>query len=141
MADFSRHEERIMALKILYGLDIREELVFDRAEREIENFKRKKDFVIKQEKEYYFEKLIYGVIKKKEKLDKFINKFAEGWTVDRMAHVDRNILRIALFEMEEEENVPPAVAVDEAVELAKKFASEKTSSFINGILSRSDKFD
>ncbi|MCP3676267.1 MAG: transcription antitermination factor NusB [Deltaproteobacteria bacterium] len=67
-------------------------------------------------------------------IDAMIERFAEHWSIGRMAVVDRNILRLAIFELRYYENTPYRVVIDEAVELAKKFGSEESGAFINGIL-------
>lgn len=84
----------------------------------------------------YIHEVVNGVMEKKEDLDKIIAKFAKqsDWTIDRIALVDRNILRLALFEILFREDVPVSVAINEAVELAKIFSTEESGKFINGIL-------
>lgn len=69
-------------------------------------------------------------------LDQKINEIAKGWSTRRMGKVELTILRLALFEMKYDEDVPEKVAINEAVELAKKFGGEDSSSFINGILAK-----
>ncbi|MFW6386815.1 MAG: transcription antitermination factor NusB [Bacillota bacterium] len=133
MAEFSRHEERIIALQLLYALDIREELEPGRAAEQIIKTKKRKD--LNEDKNYYFEVLVKGAVENRGRLDEFIDKQAQDWTLERTACIDRNILRIALFEIEGGK-VPPIVAVDEAVELAKEYGSDKSPSFINGLLSQ-----
>ena len=63
-----------------------------------------------------------------------IDEYAQGWTVDRLPNVDRAILRVAVWELIAQPDVPPAVVMDEAVELAKEYSTEKSSSFVNGVL-------
>ena len=77
--------------------------------------------------------IIFGVLPLKEELDTLIAKFAPEWPFEQVAVIDRNILRIALFELAAG-NVPPKVAVNEAIELAKDFGGETTPRFINGAL-------
>ena len=79
-------------------------------------------------------KLITGVTANYEELDAKIVQYATGWTIDRMAVVDRNLLRIAIYEMLHLNDVPPIVSIDEAVTIAKEFSSDKAATFINGIL-------
>ena len=79
--------------------------------------------------------IVDGVMASQNKLDELINKYAEGWTIDRMASVDRNIARLAIFEITRTiEPLPPGVVINEAVELAKIFGTDESSKFINGIL-------
>ena len=76
------------------------------------------------------------ILNKKEELDGMINEKATGWTTDRMGKVDLTILRLALFEMIFDEKVPVSVAINEAVELAKKFGQNESASFVNGVLAK-----
>ncbi|OFV81192.1 MAG: transcription antitermination factor NusB [Acidobacteria bacterium RBG_13_68_16] len=78
--------------------------------------------------------LVRGVISRLSELDSHLVDQADHWRLERMAAVDRNILRLALFELMFEGGTPPAVVIDEAVEIAKRFGSERSSQFVNGIL-------
>lgn len=78
--------------------------------------------------------LIMGVINRLEELDDRIEALSRHWEMDRLATVDRNILRVAIYEMIHEEQVPPLVSLNEAIEIAKDYSDEKASKFINGIL-------
>jgi N utilization substance protein B len=78
--------------------------------------------------------LVSGVITNKDSIDKIIRETSHNWRIDRMAVVDRNILRIATFEMLKMPDIPYKVSLNEAIELAKRFGSEDSSSFINGVL-------
>jgi len=78
--------------------------------------------------------LVNGVIRNKEQIDKHISKFAPAWPLEQIPVVDRNILRLAIFEILLDNNVPVKVAINEAVELAKKFGSDSSSRFVNGVL-------
>jgi N utilization substance protein B len=82
----------------------------------------------------FAEKLMNKTIEEKIAIDEKIAKFAKNWHIDRMGAVDRNILRIAVAEMLFFEDIPPIVSINEAVETAKFFGSESSSSFVNGIL-------
>jgi N utilization substance protein B len=82
----------------------------------------------------YAEKLIRGVLERSEEIDSIIASFSQKWDMTRMACVDRNILRVAVFEMTQCPDIPPIVSIDEAVGIAKEFSSEKSGMFINGIL-------
>lgn len=79
-------------------------------------------------------KLVEGALANTESIDALIRRHAENWRLERMPVIDRNILRLALYEMLHEEKVPKVVIVDEAIELAKKFGSENSSRFVNGLL-------
>ena len=78
--------------------------------------------------------LVRGVIERLAELDTQIGEQADHWRIDRMATVDRNILRLALFELRFAPDTPAAVVIDEAVEIAKRFGSERSSQFVNGVL-------
>ncbi len=82
----------------------------------------------------YFYRLVSGVRAHLEELDAYISRFSEHWRLERMAYIDRSILRLALFELLHCPEVPPKVAVNEAVELGKRFSAENSGAFINGIL-------
>ena len=82
----------------------------------------------------YAETIAASVLENREEIDRMIRDQAENWRLERMAPVDRNILRLALAEFLYQPDVPQLVVVDEAIELAKRFGSEKSSSFVNGIL-------
>jgi len=82
----------------------------------------------------FAEQLVWGVHGKRRETDRLIAESAEHWRIERMAIVDRNVLRMAVYEMVTEEETPPVVIIDEAIEVAKKFGSEESGGFINGIL-------
>lgn len=130
--NITRHKQRIWAMQILYGLDVQRSFKKENAKKELE-LKRDEEKLKDKEKQYYFEQLVLGVIDNLESIDTTIEKNAIGWHLYRMPVVDRNILRIALYEVIED--LPIGIVIDEAVELAKEFGSEKSSSFINGVLS------
>ena len=76
-----------------------------------------------------------GVIQSKQEIDEKIKRFAPAWPVDQLPAVDRNILRLAIFELLMDNKVPVSVSINEAVELAKKFGSDSSARFVNGVLS------
>jgi N utilization substance protein B len=78
--------------------------------------------------------LVEGVDARLEDLDALIERYAEGWTVDRIAPLERNILRVALHELLDRDDIPAEVAIDEAVEAAKELCATETPAFVNGIL-------
>jgi N utilization substance protein B len=84
----------------------------------------------------YAESLVRGVMENLEDLDAAIGKAAENWAPDRIGRIERNILRVALFEMRHGEDVPTTVAINEAVEVAKRFGAEEAPRFVNGVLDR-----
>ncbi len=84
----------------------------------------------------YADELARGVANEIDRVDGMIRKASVNWRLERMSRVDRNILRIGAWELQQESDVPRAVIIDEGVELAKKFGTEESSSFVNGVLDR-----
>lgn len=84
----------------------------------------------------FAEALIWGVLEHKDEIDSLIIESAENWRLDRMNAVDRNVIRLAVFELLYLPDIPPQVSIDEAIELGKKFGTEDSGAFINGILDR-----
>lgn len=82
----------------------------------------------------YIQAAYFGVMENREKIDARIAKYSKGWSMERIAPVTRTILRIAVYEMAVREDIPARVAINEAIELAKKYDDEKAKAFINGIL-------
>lgn len=82
----------------------------------------------------FIEDLVAGTCKNTKEIDALLTKFAEGWPVDRMGNTDRNILRMALYELVYRDDVPVGVTVNEAVELAKHYGDDDSGRFVNGIL-------
>lgn len=82
----------------------------------------------------YAEKLVAGVNENENELMDIISEFSHDWEADRIAPVDRSIMKIAIYEMKYNDGIPMLVSIDEAIEIAKKFGSEKSGNFINGIL-------
>lgn len=80
--------------------------------------------------------LIRGTLEKVKELDARIVQYAKNWDLHRMAVVDRNILRLAIYEMLFREDIPPVVSINEAVDIAKKFSTEDSGKFVNGILDK-----
>ena len=84
----------------------------------------------------FSERIIRGVEQHREDLDRIIEKYSFNWKIDRMAHVDRAILRIATYEILYCDDIPPRVAINEAIDIGKKYGSEDSGAFINGILDK-----
>lgn len=87
----------------------------------------------------FAEDLIRGVDAKREELDRLLQKYAENWDLKRMGAVDRNVMRVGLYEMLHCPDVPPVVSINEAVELAKELSGSESGKFVNGILDRARK--
>jgi N utilization substance protein B len=84
----------------------------------------------------YAQGLVRGVVAHRNRIDQLVTDYAEDWTIDRLPPVDRAVLRVALFELLWCKSIPDAVAIDEAVELAKSLSTEASPAFVNGLLSR-----
>ncbi|MDQ2838799.1 MAG: transcription antitermination factor NusB [Actinomycetota bacterium] len=84
----------------------------------------------------YTIELVEGVTEHREAIDQLLSDYSEGWTLDRMPGVDRAVLRIGLYELLWSPGIPDAVAIDEAVELAKALSTDESPKFVNGILGR-----
>ena len=130
----NRHLGRIIALQTLFEQDFRRvagDKTFDLKsvlERNIERYKATvddKDFIVQ---------LVNGVAKNEKKLDAELQPVAPEWPIDQIARMDRVVLRMGLYELKYNKDVPPKVVINEAVELAKAFGSENSSKFINGVL-------
>jgi N utilization substance protein B len=90
----------------------------------------------KEKDENYIQEKAKKVFDKLPELDEFINEKAEGWNISRMGKIELAIIRLAIFEMKYDDEVPTGVAINEAVELAKKYGQEESGSFVNGILAK-----
>ena len=121
----SRRRARKQAFLVLYQSDVNESPVEA-------TFERWRSY--RGDLEEYAVRLACGVEREKEDLDALLSQVSVGWPVHRMSAVDRNILRLALYEMRSVEDVPPDVAVSEAVELAKGFSGEESPAFVGGVL-------
>jgi N utilization substance protein B len=123
-----RRKSRELALQVLYQIDISCEN--DRSALDLfwESFK------VSKESREFSERLVVGVSEYKEDIDKIIEKYSKNWSLKRMPRVDRNILRLAIFELFYCLDIPAKVTINEAIDLGKKFGTEKSGSFINGIL-------
>ncbi len=124
----TRHKARTIALQALYEVDS----VARRPETVVERLLSEAD--LSEENNTFIRELVDGAIRNKEEIDRNIQKFAPAWPVEQIAMVDRNILRLAIFEILFDNKVPVKVAINEAVELAKTFGSEKSAKFVNGVL-------
>lgn len=128
-----RRSARTHAAQFLYGYDIRKNV--DELDRDLAEFwqmTEKGDEPIRR----FAEELVKGVVSHREELDKIIRSYAEKWSLERMSVVDRNILRLGLYEMNFREDIPPVAALNEAIEVAKVLGGEESSRFVNGILNR-----
>jgi transcription antitermination protein NusB len=124
-----RRKAREAALQALYEIDL--------TGHPIETVMAKifEDIQVSQETASFARELVDGVAVNRDKIDANIKQFASAWPLDQMSVVDRNILRLAIYELLLDNKVPVKVAINEAVELAKSFGSDSSPRFINGVLS------
>lgn len=125
----ARRKARELVLQVLYQADIN-------ASKEVEaQFDILcKNFLISKKAVPYARELLAGISRNIQKIDSLIAENAKNWRVDRMSIIDRNILRLGVFEVAFNDQVPATVAINEAIEIAKRFSADDSASFINGIL-------
>lgn len=131
----NRHLGRIVALQTLYEYEFRvqsDDATVDIDKILCSNLERYESAI---EDRAFVETLVKGVLAEQTDLDGKIQPIAPDWPIDQIARIDRNILRIGMFELIfKSDTIPPKVAINEAVELAKAFGSDNSSKFINGVL-------
>ena len=125
----SRRQARERALQLLFQWDIH-----GHTRHWLDQFWE--DHKAAPETKAFAERLLHGVMEHQKELDTILGAAATNWKVSRMPVVDRNILRAAIFELLWMPDIPAKVTIDEAVELAKKFADDETKKFVNGVLDR-----
>lgn len=130
----NRHLGRIIALQTLYEEEFRrgagdDEFNLDEVlQRNIARYAEMVDDI------EFITRLVHGVLDRLDELDATLQPIAPEWPIDQIARMDRLVLRIGLYELNHETDVPPKVVINEAVELAKAFGGENSSKFINGVL-------
>ena len=124
----TRRKARSKVLQALYEIDS----VTRNAAGVVERLLSEEDF--SEENQAFIRDLVAGVIENKDQIDSNIKKFAPQWPLEQLSIIDRNILRLAIFEILFDNKVPVKVAVSEAVELAKSYGSENSGKFVNGVL-------
>ena len=125
-----RTQSREIALQVLYQIDISEGTTEEMFNIFWDHFTPPDDL------KEFSQKIVSGVCQHEEEIDVIIEHYSEHWRLKRMTIVDRNILRLAIFELMFCDDIPPKVVLNEAVELGKKFGSDKSGSFVNGILDK-----
>ena len=126
-----RRKAREVALQFLYQLDLQGEP--DPAPHGPEFWAR---HPLDDDTHGFADAIVHGTKTRQREIDDIIARFTEHWDLDRMAVVDRNILRLAVYELGWRADTPPKVVINEAIEIAKKFGTRESSRFINGILDR-----
>ena len=137
MTTASRRQARIIALQTLYEVDTSKHMPgdvlrrnFDEPVTESLNGAASADEKVRD----YGSSLVEGVLANRARLDRLIVEYAPSWPLDQMSSIDKNILRLAIFEILFDNRVPLKAAINEAVELGKRFGSDSSSRFINGVL-------
>jgi N utilization substance protein B len=129
----ARSKARKRALDMLFQADVRSEplaaIIEAEAQRAVGEADRMASWL-------YAREIVDGVTDHQEEIDELISSYALGWTIDRMPNVDRAVLRLASWEILHNSEVPQAVAIDEAIELAKEYSTEDSARFVNGVLAK-----
>jgi len=129
-----RTHARECALKILYAVEITKE----EPKTCIDNFWLSEEEAEPQVRDFAAN-LVLGVYKNKDDIDSLLSEHATNWQLDRMAVIDKNILRLGTYELVFDEEVPPKVAINEAIEMAKKYGDKDSGKFVNGVLDKINK--
>ena len=125
-----RRKSREFALQVLYQLNISKQDPLTALTQFREHF------LSNGETDAFQKRLVLGVLEHCSELDRLIERYSENWRLDRINLIERNILRMAIFELLFCEEIPPKVTINEAIDLGKRYGSEDSGSFINGILDR-----
>ncbi|MGO1538237.1 MAG: transcription antitermination factor NusB [Leucobacter sp.] len=129
----ARSKARKRALDMLFQADVRDEQVTTILAAEAERAASEPDRMASW---VYAREIVDGVSDHRDEIDELIASYAQGWTIERMPSVDRALLRLASWEILHNDEVPVAVAIDEAVELAKSYSTDESGRFINGVLGK-----
>ena len=121
-----RHEARQKALQVLFQLDSTELSVDEAIEHVLEE----------QPTDVFFEQLVRGTLDNKQNIDEQLEGNLENWTLARLPKLERTVLRLAVYELTYNEDAPSKVVLNEAIELCKTFGDDKSSKFVNGVLSK-----
>jgi N utilization substance protein B len=122
----ARSKARKRALDLLFAADLRRESATDTLDRSIDEGAAPTN--------PYTETLVRGVVEHLTRIDEVLATYAQGWTLDRMPAVDRNVLRLGVYELLYVDDVPDAVAVTEALALVRELSTDESPSFVNGVL-------
>jgi N utilization substance protein B len=125
----ARRRARAIILQALYEIDS----ASHNAQEVVSHLLSDKE--LSEDNNVFVRETVSGVIRNKQQLDEHIKRFAPAWPISQLSSVDRNILRLAIFELLFDNKVPVSIAINEAVELAKKFGSDNSARFVNGVLS------
>ncbi|WP_053388296.1 transcription antitermination factor NusB [Leucobacter japonicus] len=129
----ARTKARKRALDMLYQADLRGESMAAIVNAEAQRAAGEPDRAASW---LYAREIVDGVSDHRDEIDELIVSYAQGWTLERMPHIDRALLRLAAWEIIHNDEVPAAVAIDEAVELAKEYSTDDSGRFVNGVLGK-----
>lgn len=135
----SRRATRELALKVLFQVDVgradpKRALRYTAAQQQVGVDEAESARELSEDDITFAGELVDGALEHMSAIDQTISDHAKEWRIERMANVDRNVLRLALYEMTYRDDIPVSVSINEAVELAKKFGTEESGKFVNGIL-------
>lgn len=122
----NRRTAREKALQALFQIDVSQADPQDAIQHVLEE----------EQNDTFLSQLVEGVVHHKDEIDQLIVAHLEKWSLERLANVDRNLLRMAVFELKYLPDVPPKVVMNEAIEIAKRFSDDQSSRFVNGVLSK-----
>ncbi|MDP1721200.1 MAG: transcription antitermination factor NusB [Candidatus Nanopelagicaceae bacterium] len=128
----ARSKARKQALDILFESDIRNSSPVELLSTRLHDIEGPDGRPVRE----YAQELVNGVVDHRRKIDELISTYAQGWDMDRLPVVDRNVLRIAIYELLWCEDIPDAVAIDEALTLAKLLSTDESAGYIHGVLGR-----
>jgi N utilization substance protein B len=124
----TRRQARELAMQALFYMDMQNDASLQMLESFCENFLPPKKV------QSFFMALVNGVLENRSEIDNLIERYSKNWKLNRMSGVDRNVMRIAVYELLCCEDIPPKVSINEAVDVGKKFGTEESGAFINGIM-------
>jgi len=124
----TRRRSRVLAMQALFGMDMNQDI----SEAQLECFCN--HFSPSKKSLPFFLELAKGVIRTRDEIDALIETYSSNWKISRMSCVDRNVMRVAVYELLYCKDVPSKVSINEAIDVGKKFGTEESGAFINGIL-------
>ena len=128
-----RREQREQIFKLLFRVEFNKK---EEMPEQLQLFFEEADKLVSEEDRLYISDKYEKIMDKLSQIDELLNEKAQKWSTDRMGKVELTILRLAVYEIRYDEDIPTSVAINEAVELAKKFGQKESGSFVNGILAR-----
>ncbi|REK77927.1 transcription antitermination factor NusB [Paenibacillus paeoniae] len=135
-----RRLAREIAISSLYQMEMNEVTAAEAVEMLMEELREENEIGADPKEagstDEFARELVYGVLERKQAIDGMLQQFLTGWQVDRLSRVDRQVLRLACYEMVFRDDVPPKAAINEAIDLAKHFGTDESGKFVNGVLGK-----